>query len=58
MKLQAPVFVFRKLPGSNVEKGLVQEEAAVGQCAKRYAKLVGAMHENPTSSVGFFWKQN
>ena len=30
----------------------------VGRCAKRHAKLVGAMHENPTSSFGFFWKQN
>ena len=26
----------------------------VGWCAKRHAKLVGAMHENPTSSFGFF----
>ena len=30
----------------------------VRQCAKQHAKLVGAMHENPTSSFGFFWKQN
>lgn len=31
---------------------------AAGQCTTWHAKLVGAMCENPTSSFGFFRKQN